>query len=203
MPTAAPRAADQELKRLGIGRKIRLLRESNSVTVDDLARQAGVTPVLLKQIETDVVPPTLGTLLNIAKALGVGMDHFFTDKHPVQKIEHVPAAKRLKVKSSRDDATPRLSYTYESLAWQLVGKHMEPFLIDFNPEIAEQIETASHDGEEFLFVLEGVVLFDGDGRTIELMPGDSLYFYSDLPHRVRAKGPSRARAVAVLLPKAD
>lgn len=198
-----PQTADQELKKLGIGRKIRLLREKRNLTAADLAERAGITPVLLKQIESDVVPPTLGTLLNLAGALGEGIDHFFTGLKPLEKIEHVPASERLQVKGSRKSQSPRLPYSYESLAWRLKDKHMEPFVIHFHPDSLEQIAPTTHEGEEFLFVLEGVVHFEAEDREIDLAPGDSLYFHSEIPHRVRAKGPGAARALAVLLPKSD
>ena len=124
-----------ELKKLGIGKKIAALRAAKNMNVEQLAEKLRLSKVILLQIENEVVPPTVATLLNISKALGVGIDHFFTDAEEAGKIEVTRRDERLAV--HHDDVPTGeggLNYSYESLAYRLSHKHMEPFFVEFDNE---------------------------------------------------------------------
>ena len=77
---------------------------------------------------------------------------------------------------------------------------MEPFIVTLEPATLKLSKTSVHDGEEFIFVLEGemeVIL--GDHRDI-LYPGDSIYYDSSIPHRVQCHQDKLTRILAVLYP---
>lgn len=190
----------EELKRLGIGKKIRALREEQNMALESLAQQVNVTPTLLSQIESDVVPPTLATLINLARVLDVQVDHFFVHEKSLEKIELTRANERLSVAKSRDTDTARLTYNYQALSYRLQGKQMEPFLVEFDSRIEEEPIPLSHEGEEFCYCLEGDIEFITDERRITLRPGDSLYYYSNVPHVLRGIGPGNPKGIFVLLP---
>ncbi len=190
----------EELKRLGIGKKILTLREEKGVQMEALAQQVDITPTLLSQIERDVVPPTLATLLNLARVLGVKVDHFFVQETSFEKIELTRVNERLSVPKSRETDTARLTYNYQALSYRLQGKQMEPFLVEFDSHIEEEPVPLSHEGEEFCYCLEGEIEFITDERRINLRPGDSLYYYSDVPHVLRGIGPGNSKGIFVLLP---
>jgi len=190
----------QELARLGIGVKIKSLREQKSLSVDDLAKKVKLTPVLLSQIENDVVPPTVATLLNISKVLDVGIDHFFIQENFVEKIELTRNDDRLKITRGDDSDMGRLTYSYQALSYRLKGKRMEPFFVEFDTETREKTIPLSHDGEEFCFCLEGRIEFISGDQKIMLYPGDSLYYFSDVPHVLRGVGSKTPKAIFVLLP---
>lgn len=195
----APSIAN-ELKQLGIGRKIEILRNAQFLSRDEMAAKLGLSALLLEQIETDVVPPTVATLLNIAKLVGVGIDHFFTDEEEAGKIEVTRANERLTVHhDTRLDAGDRLNYSYESLAYRLARKHMEPFFVEFNLN-SRGDAPLSHDGEEFMYVLDGEMDFISGDTHIRLCTGDSIYFYAQIPHSLRAVGLKNAKAIIVLYP---
>ena len=190
----------EELKRLGIGRKIRALREEKGIQVDTLSQQVNITPTLLSQIENDVIPPTLATLLNLARVLGVKVDHFFVHETSLDKIELTRANERLSVAKSREADPARMTYNYQALAYRLAGKQMEPFLVEFDSRIEENPVPLSHEGEEFCYCLEGEIEFITDERRITLRPGDALYYYSNVPHVLRGIGPGNPKGIFVLLP---
>lgn len=194
------RDTHEELKRLGIGKKVRALREEKNMSLNDLSDQVKLTPVLMAQIEDDVIPPTVATLLNISKTLGVGIDHFFTEDHSIKMIELTREHERLSVPKSRDSDPSRLTYNYQALSYRLQGKKMEPFLIEFDTETDEHLVPLSHDGEEFIYCLEGEIEFISDKQHMRLREGDSLYFFSTIPHVLRGIGPGMPKAIAVLLP---
>jgi len=86
-------------------------------------------------------------------------------------------------------------YHYEALAHQKSGKNMEPFLL--MPAFDEKA-IFSHDGEEFMYILEGVHEFVYDNKKYTLHEGDSIYFDSRVPHTGRSMGKKRAKILAVM-----
>ncbi|MCG8334693.1 MAG: XRE family transcriptional regulator [Proteobacteria bacterium] len=190
----------EELKRLGIGKKISSIREEKQISLEKLAEEINLKPALLSQIESDVVPPTLATLLNLARILGVSVDHFFTEQEIVDRVELTRSNERLSVAKSRESDQARMTYNYQALSYRLKDKRLEPFLVEFDSTIEENLVPLSHEGEEFCFCLEGEIEFITDERRIILKPGDSLHFYSHVPHVLRGIGPGTPKAVFVLLP---
>lgn len=193
-------STQEELKKLGIGKKIMTLREEKEMAVAALASDAGVTTALLSQIEQGVVPPTLATLINISNALGVGMDTFFVRDTGEERVELTRADERLSVHRSRDTDHARMTYNYHALSYRLKNRQMEPFFVEFDSTVEEDSVPLSHGGEEFCFCLEGEIEFITDEKRIILRPGDSLHFYSHVPHVIRGIGPVNPKAVFVLLP---
>ena len=72
---------------------------------------------------------------------------------------------------------------------------MEPFLL--MPAFDERA-IFSHDGEEFMYILEGVHEFIYDNKKYILNEGDSIYFDSRIPHTGRSIGKKRAKILAVM-----
>ena len=86
-------------------------------------------------------------------------------------------------------------YHYEALAHKKLGKNMEPYII--MPAFGEET-TFSHEGEEFMFILEGTHEFIYGDQTYILEEGDSIYFDSAVPHSGRSMGEKRAKVLAVM-----
>ncbi len=194
-------STQKELEKLGIGRKIRTFREEQDISVEELAQKAGIMTALMSQIERDVVPPTLATLINIAGALGKGVDSFFIKDEILEKIEVTRENERLSVTRSRDSDNARMTYNFQALSYRLKDKQMETFLVEFDSTVEENPVPLTHNGEEFCYCLEGEIEFISDDRKIRLRPGDSLHFYSHVPHVLRGIGPGNPKAVFVLLPE--
>ncbi len=72
---------------------------------------------------------------------------------------------------------------------------MEPFLVEFKRKKAEKLSYFSHDGEEFIYLLEGVLEFRTENQQYILYPGDSLYFESSIPHAYGALGKEERKGV--------
>lgn len=187
---------------LKIGGKIKDLREKSFFTLHDLAAKTGISKFVLSEIESDEVMPPVATLLKLAMALNVGMAHFFKDEAPAEQVSVTRAGERLSVKRRPHHRDGEVDYIYESLEARMPGKHMEPLLVEFVPmETAEMVFT-SHEGEEFLFLLEGNLEFRTNDRVESLSAGDALYFDSSLNHSYRSLTDVPARAVVVVWNKA-
>jgi len=194
-----PHMGANELKQLGIGKKIRALREGKGLMLDDLAARAGLTKVLLGQIEEDVVPPTVATLLNLSKLLDVSIDYFFTEDEHIGRVEVTRIDERLTVHHDDLPDAGQVTYNYESLAYRLAKKHMEPFYVEFD-STEEPSSPFTHDGEEFIFVMDGEIEVAINGDTFTLHKGDSIYFFANVPHTIRGIGPNKPKALIVLYP---
>ncbi len=96
-----------------------------------------------------------------------------------------PAKGRKKIVRSTTPKGQRELYSYVSLAPDVKGKHMEPLIVQLKENPDE--ETSIHEGEEFIFVLDGEVIVKIGEDRFELKPGDSLYYLSNYPHMLAAK----------------
>ena len=188
-----------EVKKLHIGKKIRDLRKKAGLILQDLSDRTGLSKPLLSQIEKEVVSPPIATLLKISKALKVNIGFFFQDGDPEEKVVLVRKDES-KVIDSRYFGREESGYYYEALAYKKSKKYMEPFLVEFKRKKAEKLSYFSHDGEEFIYLLEGTLEFRTENQQYVLYPGDSLYFESSIPHAYRALERRNARALTVVYP---
>lgn len=179
-----------------VGEKIKQIREFQNVTVEELGERSGLSVELIKQIEEDQAYPSLSPLIKIARALGVRLGTFLDDDVQsncvlVRKDEHRKAVRF----PSRETKVGDLNF--ESLGYNKKDRYMEPFLITIDPEESKAPLISSHEGEEFLYVLEGEVIVTYGQETYVLGPGDSIYYDSVVPHNVRG-GTEPAKFVAVV-----
>ena len=185
---AAPKSIDD------IGIRIKSIREEKGLSLDQLSNLTGFDVELLSNIESSKVQPQLGTLIKLSKALdsafgrivsGVGDKLYSVTRKDEQKI----------VSRSTSRKGRKQIYTYKSLAPEVKGRHMEALLVQLeeNPED----EMSVHEGEEFIYVLDGTVLLNIGGDKFELEPGDSVYYLSTTPHLIASKS-GKATILAVL-----
>lgn len=190
-----PPSAVEEFK---IGGKIKDLRERRFYTLQDLAAKTGLSKTVLLQIETDEITPPVATLLKLARALNVGMAHFFSNEAPADQVSVTRAGERLSVKRRPHHREGEVDYIYESLEARMPGKHMEPLMVEFMPMETARMVFTNHEGEEFLFLLDGKLEFRTPDRVEILSAGDALYFDSGLNHSFRSLMDTPARAVVVV-----
>ncbi len=187
------------VKALKLGHKIRELRQKHNFTLQDLAAKTGFSKPFLSQIENDHVTPPIATLMRLAHALNVGLAFFFQDQTGEEKVSVTRASQRVRIERRPHHVKGQVNYIYESLETRKTNKHMEPFLVEFRPQDMEEMVFVSHEGEEFLYLLEGRLEFRTVDRVETLEAGDSIYFDSDISHAFRCISDQTARAVAVVL----
>ncbi|NIQ37435.1 MAG: cupin domain-containing protein [Proteobacteria bacterium] len=190
-------ATDSGVRAFNIGRKIRQLRKRKALTLQNLSTSTGLSKPLLSQIENELVVPPISTLLKISRALEKDITFFFQEPDNNGKVVVVRPFERERLDTKKLGRTDG-GYSYESLAYKKTRKNMEPFLIEFERKDEKDLSFYSHDGEEFLFVLEGNLEFRTENDVHRLKQGDSLYFESDVPHAYRAVGKRNAKAIAVV-----
>ena len=158
-----------------IAGKLTLVRESRSLSLEQLADRAGLKAEVVGQIESGDLIPSLGPLIRIARALGVRLGTFLDDQENVGPVV-VRAGEKRKVMHVSDKNHPGHSdLDFFSLAANKAGRHMEPFLIDIHPSSAQEVRLSAHEGEEFIFVFSGEVEITYGSETHRLSAGDSIY----------------------------
>ncbi|RJP85208.1 MAG: XRE family transcriptional regulator [Desulfobacteraceae bacterium] len=176
-----------------IGDRIRGLREAKGISFEELSNLTGFEVELLKNIEKNAIQPQLGTLVKLSKALESAFSRLVSGVG--DKLYSVTRKGTRPIVSRSTSAKGKELYTYFSMAPEVRGRHMEALMVTLSENPDGEISV--HDGEEFIFVLEGIVCVTIDGDAFELAPGDSMYYLSTTPHLVAAKK-DRAVILAVL-----
>ena len=187
----------KDFEEIRVGERIKSLREIRGLSLKEVADRTGFSTALLSQMENHLVSPSLGTLIKLAKTFGIQVGDFFgeTRREPftiVRKDER----KRVSRFASKDGVA--YGYSYESLGFDKKDRHMEPFIITLEPATLKSSKTSTHDGEEFIFVLEGAMEVILGDHTDILYPGDSIYYDSNVPHRVQCHEGNITKILAVL-----
>ncbi len=180
-----------------MGRRLRELREQRGLSLADVSQRTGLDQDFLASLEAEeAVSPPLGDLIKLGKALDMEMGTLIAagEERPYTVVR---VADRRDMSRFASRRVSRYGYTYQALAPQMKGRNMEPFLVTLRKS-EEAVEPSSHDGEEFILVLEGQMeALIGEAREL-LSPGDAIYYKSINPHLVRPAGDEEVRIVAVI-----
>ncbi len=184
-----------------VGERVRRARESRGLTVEDMCKRTDLDPDTLTAIEQGSLAPPLGVIIRLAKALEMRMGYFISGKEekPYTIVRH----KDRKVVSRYDSRKSKhYGYEFESLAPYKKDRHMEPFLVSLEPAMTEH-ERSTHQGQEFIYVLEGRMEVRLGEEIHLLEAGDSIYYDSNVPHLVKCHGNEATRILAVLYAEKD
>jgi transcriptional regulator with XRE-family HTH domain len=181
-----------------VGEKIKQIREMKKVSIEELAARSGMEIVMVQKIEQEKNVPSLAPLIKIARALGVRLGTFLDDSDSfgpvvVRSGEHHKGAR---FTSQSSEAREHLNFF--SLAFDKAGRSMEPFIVDIEAGFQSDYMLSSHEGEEFIYVLEGEVEINYGKETYTLAKGDSIYLDSIVLHNVHAANQNSARILAVV-----
>ena len=186
------------MKKNIVGEKISTLCTDKSISKEELAERSGLTVAQIELVENSDIVPSLSPLIKIARALGVRLGTFLDDSNELGPVvhRHVDTQKPATFSSQLSSANSHLDFF--SLAARKAGRHMEPFLIDIKASSTHEPILSSHEGEEFIFVLQGSVKIDYGKETHVLRKGDSIYYDSIVDHLVSALNDEPAQIVAVV-----
>jgi len=164
------------------------------MTLQELADRTGLTKGYLSKVERSEKAPPYSTLSKIVGAMGLEItDVLKAEPGPLQDLPIVIARKE-EGKVIRE-SSHYVGYDYEVLAVGKPGKNMEPFIIYAPNEFTTLFE---HEGEEFIYVLEGEMELKYGDRLFLLKKGDHAYFESRVPHTGRSVGKKRAKLLVTI-----
>jgi transcriptional regulator with XRE-family HTH domain len=206
-----PRDGAGEDPALAIGGRLAAHRARRGVKVSALARQIGVSPSLISQIERGQSRPSVSTLFALAEALDVPVDAFFRDGEASAGATP-PAAPARSGEPSRGGRQDRYVVRRgDRAAIDIEGgvrwERLTPAPLDdvefmeliYAPGAESNASLYRHPGFEMVLVLSGRLVIHVGFERYELGAGDSMAFPSTLPHRYVNPGDETARAVTTIL----
>ena len=182
-----------------VGEKIKSIRETKQISVSELAERTGLAEEQINRIENNVDIPSLAPLIKIARALGVRLGTFLDDQDEVGAVVcRKEELNNSTISFSNNAMNARTHMQYHSLSNSKADRHMEPFIIDIQTTEETNYELSSHEGEEFIFVMEGAVEISYGKKTHVIEAGDSIYYDSIVPHHVHGYQGQAAKILAVV-----
>ena len=182
-----------------VGSKIKGLRESKNISVEEMSERSGLSAEQITSIENDQQLPSLGPLIKVARALGVRLGTFLDDNYALGPVVSRAADREEdSISFSNDSADARKNMEYHALAKQKAGRHMEPFIIDVQPNKDKEFKLSAHEGEEFIYVMSGELEIAYGKDKYILHEGDSIYYDSIVKHHVHGAADTGAKILAVV-----
>ncbi len=179
-----------------IGARIRKMREAQDLSREDVCRMAGLAPERLAALEDGTEVPSIGVVIKLSRVLGSKMGGLLHGS--AFASEELTVSRSGESAPGFEQGETEQGYTYRCLTRPgTPGHDMEPFLLTFDPAVTDA-RPLSHDGQEFVFVLDGSIELTYDGKRTVLAPGDSAYLDARRPHLFRGLGKGPSRMVAVV-----
>ncbi|GAA3600029.1 MULTISPECIES: helix-turn-helix domain-containing protein [Gibbsiella] len=174
-----------------IARAIKQKRLSQGFKISDVARIAGISPGMVSKVENAQVSTSLDTLSRLCAAIGLPVSKLFSDYDLVGRgAQLVKAGDAMEVVRTGTE----VGHTYHLLSYQHgPKKRYEPFLVTMD-DASEVFPNFCHPGHEFLYLLEGKLIYRHGERFYDMDPGDSLSFDGAVPH-----GPEKLLQVPIRL----
>ncbi len=180
---------DTLVEPLKLGERVREIRKSRNWTLEEVSARTGLARSTLSKIENEQMSPTFDAMQKLAAGLGIEIPQLFASatRRPTlgrRAITPVGQGKR--------QLTP--TYEHELLCGEVARKKMVPFKSTIRARSFDEFsEWVRHDGEEFLLVLEGEILFYTEFyEPVTLRAGDSAYYDSGMGHACVSTSPQDA-----------
>jgi transcriptional regulator with XRE-family HTH domain len=182
-----------------VGKRIKFIRESTSVSIEQLAERSGLDIEQIRRIEEEKDLPSLTPLIKIARALGTRLGTFLDDQDSLGPVVSREKDSRRTISFSTTQASSNTHMDYYSLAPDKTGRHIEPFVIHVAPQTGkDNFQLSSHEGEEFIYCLKGAIEITYGTTNYQLSAGDSIFYDSIVAHHVHAAGNECAEILAVV-----
>jgi transcriptional regulator with XRE-family HTH domain len=178
---ARENGADDFAEPLDLGSRVRDLRKARNWTLEQAAQQAGLARSTLSKIENGQMSPTYDALKKLAVGLDISVPQLFTP--PVKDQIN---GRMVITKNGQGTAHATVTYEHELLADGLTKKQMLPYRARVRARSIDEFDGwVRHDGEEFLYVLTGVIrLYTEFYEPIEMRRGDTAYYDASMGHNV-------------------
>jgi len=183
------------------GERIAEIRKTYSISREVLSERSGVSADLIASIEDDGHIPDLAPLIKISRGLGVRLGTLLDDNEQLGPVicRAEQAADTTRFKTGLPEGAAAGGHhglSFNALAVDKNGRHMEPFIVTIQTDANQKKST--HEGEEFIYVLEGTLLLEYGMDKEVLNTGDSVYYDSIVPHRVFSADNNPVKILAVI-----
>ena len=170
---------DAQVSELQLGKRVRQIRLSHNLTLEEASQRTGLARSTLSKIENEQISPTFQAVQKLAKGLDIDIPQLFANAK-----ESRCAGRRDITRAGQGRPHPTPTYEHEMLASQLTNKRMLPYKsVVRSRSFDDYPNWVRHEGEEFLLVLSGKVRFYSEFyEPVELEAGDSSYYDGSMGH---------------------
>ena len=178
-----------------VGERIQKLREAQDMSLAQVAKLTGIDEGRLHAYEDGSLVPSIGVVIQLSRVLGSRMAGLL---HGGGTVSDALTICRCGESLAGEQGDTEQSYAYHSLTRPGTAGHlMEPFLLSFDPRVKPGVPI-THDGQEFVYIVDGGVELYYDGHSYRLEKGDSAYLDSSRPHTFHGLGDEVAKVLAVV-----
>lgn len=164
---------NEQIDRAKVGQQVRKLREARNLSLRQVAERSGLSINAISRIERGEVSPTISSLERIAEALELRLCDFFS---------HEPAFRTIHTTPQQRDQPMTLGITLENLGLGATQSKFEAFLVTVDPGCGNQLTPSEHPGHEFVYCLQGTLVYQVGNSRHPLNSGHSLLFEASQPH---------------------
>ncbi|CAN5717868.1 helix-turn-helix domain-containing protein [soil metagenome] len=160
-----------------LGSRVKELRGSRGLTLNDLAESSGVSRAMISKIERGEKNPTLVVAARISEGLGVTLSQLAGTERR-REVAIVPSDRRMIMRD------PETGFERQLLSPTFGNRGVE-FIRNVIPEGSTTGELPEHQRgvEEYIVVERGRLVATLDGEKHVLEEGDAMYFEADVTHR--------------------
>jgi len=176
-----------------LAQAVRELRSRAQLTLKELGLRSGIAPSTLSKIENGQLSPTYEKIVMLASGLGVDVAELFGSG----QANSAAIGRRSVCRKGQGVRHSTEQYDYEMLCTDVTGKQFVPIVAQLRAHSTRAFPSMiRHDGEEFVYVIEGQVTIHSDFyEPLVLDKGDSCYFNSQMGHVLVSTGRTQARIV--------
>jgi len=179
---------DGESPKGGFGAMVTQLRQARGWSREDLAQATDQSPEFIAQVEHDLLSPPVGFIMRMAQAMKIDPGTFLNKEEQAAIRDRRAQAYHQRTQS----------YSYTTLTPEAANSHLRAFMISIEAHRDHKPVAYKHEGEEFIYVMEGDLGLTLDAREHVLKPGESIHFNSDVPHKLKSLSSRETRCLVVL-----
>lgn len=177
-----------------IAQRVKELREISDLTVAEVASKVELSPEEYEAYESGRVDMSISLLIKLSELYGVDTTTLLTGQAPRLSV---CALTRRNMGTTVKRAK---HYIYKNLAYNFNHRKIEPLLVTVEPGTNADMESNSHEGHEFDYVLQGALRLKVGDQDMILNEGDSAYYDSIHPHAMQAYGDKTCVFLAMVIP---
>jgi len=171
-----------------IGEKIKRLRLENGLTQEELANRCELSKGFISQVERDLTSPSIASLVDMLESLGTNLTEFFSENEE-EKIVFTP-------EDAFENIDDDYGYTLNWIIPNAQKNSMEPIMLEIQIG-GSYVEDTPHQGEEFGYVMQGVIQVQLGSKKFKAKKGDSFYYKCNANHNIKNIGKSMAKLIMV------
>lgn len=187
-----------------LGKQLRALRHASSLSVEALARRAGVSAGLVSQVERGIGNPSLQNLQKLAGALGASLSALFSQDVAPERQPADEEPRRAACAVVRRDQRKKLVFPQERIVYELLTPDLQRSLEVIRSVVPVDYDTSArpyqHHGEECVHILRGRIEVHVGDESHVLEAGDTITYDASIPHWWRNAGDEESEMIGATSP---